>query len=327
MSNKYRQIWARIRCYKNRSSILAVPSLRRIPLRGPVVSSTIGFTLFTWLGFEKNTLSAEDELVYTIKHCVLFIQRDEHDKAEQLLHVALRQAQQIQHQLGITYIYDVMANLALEREQLDKAKQLFVTVAQRILADGATEDDPRMVHISSKLARISHLKKEYTTAQIGYDWCIAKLQQLIETTTDDVSTKKLLAMTQDWYGRLFIDCNQGEQGLSLMLSALELMKEVPDVEKEHIVIQLNDIGTVCDKLGKSDDSITYLQEAIALGKELKMDELGTMYVNLGRAYLKKNMIAEATKSCGYGWKLGTMSKNNIIKQEAESCIKEIKNHS
>lgn len=282
----------------------------------------LGFSIFTWLGFEKN-MSAEDELIETIKHCVLFIQRTEYDKAEQLLHVALRQAQQIQHQLGITYIYDVMANLALQREQLDKAKQLFVAVTQRIMADGANEDDLRVIQISTKLARISHLKKDYTTAQLGFDWCIDKLNNIMQADPSEEHLK-LLALTEDWYGRLFIDCDQKENGLKLMISSLHKMQRVSDVETEHIVIQLNDIGTIFDTIGSYDESINYFKKAIELGKSIDMNELGVMYVNLGRVYIKKKMLDDARKNCGFGWKLGAKEQNEDIKKEAELCIKQIK---
>ncbi|XP_063830624.1 tetratricopeptide repeat protein 19 homolog, mitochondrial [Ostrinia nubilalis] len=327
MSSRLRFLFRKLYTIRSNFKRIPVTFLRDVSVQPKisVVPVTIGFSLFTWLGFQPK-LSAEDELIHTIKHCILFIQRGEYEKAEQLLHISLRQAQQIQHEQGITYIYDVMANLALERAQLDKAKQLFVSVAQRIMQDGATEDDPRMVHISSKLARISHLKKEYSTAQLGYDYCLEKLRTAMQYGADD-ATKKLLAMTEDWYGRLFLDCQQIEQSLPLLISSLKWMREVSDVDKEHIVIQLNDIGTVCDLLGKADESINYFKEAIELGKDLNMDDMGAMYVNLGRAYLKKNLIAEARKSCGYGWKLGVVSKNNDIKQEAESCLQELKNHS
>ncbi|KAJ8717904.1 hypothetical protein PYW07_005834 [Mythimna separata] len=269
-------------------------------------------------------MTAEDELVHTIKHCVLFIQKNELEKAEQLLHVALRQAQQIHHQLGITYIYDVMANLALQREQLEKAKNLFVAVTQRIMTDGASEDDPRVIHLSVKLARVTHLQKDYTTAQIGYDWCLEKLKQLFERDPSD-NNKQLLAMAEDWYGRLFLDVDRCEEGLRLMKTSLDRMKEIPDVEKEHLVVQLNDIGTVCDRLGQTDESIQYFNEAIEMANTLEMDDLGTMYVNLGRAYMKRQLLDAARKSCGHAWKLGVMSKNKEVKKEAESCIKQINN--
>lgn len=283
---------------------------------------TLGFSIFTWLGIEKK-LTPEDELINTIKHCVLFIQRTEYDKAEQLLHVALRQAQQIHHELGITYVYDVMANLALEKQQLDKARKLFVAVSQRLLANGAAEDDSRVVHISIKLARICHLSKDFATAQVGYTWCLEKLNNLLKIEPSEVTTK-LLAMAEDWYGRLFVECGNHEEGLDYMIRSLNRMKELPDIEDEHIVIQLNDIGTVYDQIGKIEESITYFQDAIEKGQKLDMDELGTMYVNLGRAYLKKNLVDDARRQCGYAWRLGVLKKSDIIKDEAEDCLKEIK---
>lgn len=326
MSARYRFIWNSLsRLAFNFKSVPRIVNVTQ--KKTSAVPCLLGFSLFTWLGFDTSdkNLTAEDELINTIKHCVIFINRLDYVKAEQLLHVALRQAQQLHHELGITYIYDIMANLALEREQLDKAKRLFVSVTQRIMADGAREDDPRVVHISSKLARISHLQKEYTTAQLGFDWCLSQLKIITDSDPGNMEYMKLLALTEDWYGRLFIECQQYEQGIRLMVSALEKMKNVSDVEKEHIVFQLNDIGAVYDELDKPDESISYFKEAILLGKSIKMDEMGATYVNLGRVYIKKKMIDEARKSCGYGWKLGVLAKDNNLKQEAAQCLKEIKN--
>lgn len=319
MSFRYRVL--RVMLSRVRASYKSIETVK-IPPKSLALPCTLGFSIFTWLGIEKK-LTPEDELINTIKHCVLFVQRTEYDKAEQLLHVALRQAQQIQHELGITYIYDVMANLALERQQLDKAQKLFVAVSQRLMAEGAAEDDSRVVHISIKLARICHLKKDLTTAEIGYIWCLEKLNNLLSTEPNEVTTK-LLAMAEDWYGRLFLESGNYEAGLDYMIRSLNRMKDIPDIEDEHIVIQLNDIGTVYDQMGKSDDSITYFKEAIEKGRKLNMDEIGTMYVNLGRAYLKKNLVDDARKQCGYAWRLGVLRNSNTIKDEAEDCLKEIK---
>lgn len=322
MSSRYRIlqcVLSRVRAsYRN----IDIVKIHKIPPKSVTLPCSLGFSIFTWLGIEKK-LTPEDELINTIKHCVLFIQRTEYDKAEQLLHIALRQAQQIQNDLGITYIYDVMANLALERQQLDKAQKLFVVVSQRLMADGAAEDDSRVVHISIKLARICHLKKDFTTAQIGYTWCLEKLNNLLSIEPSEV-TVKLLAMAEDWYGRLFVESGNYEEGLHHMISSLNRIKGLPDIEEEHIVIQLNDIGTVYDQMGKSDESITYFKEAIAKGQNLNMDEIGTMHVNLGRAYLKKNLVDDARKQCGYAWRLGVLKKSDIVKDEAEDCLKEIK---
>lgn len=83
----------------------------------------------------------EGQLIMCIKRSILCIQREQYAKAEQMLHVALRMAQDLQNKEGITFIFDVMANLAMETEQYKKAERLFVTVMQRLLADGCAQDD------------------------------------------------------------------------------------------------------------------------------------------------------------------------------------------
>lgn len=91
--------------------------------------------------FKSDDETPEDKLIMNIKRSVLSMQRGEYKKAESMLHLALRMAQDLNHKDGITYIFDLMANLALECEQFSKAKKLFVSVMQRLMQDGYKEDD------------------------------------------------------------------------------------------------------------------------------------------------------------------------------------------
>lgn len=77
-----------------------------------------------------------------------------------MLHIALRQAQTMEHYDAVTYIYDVMANLAFDREDYKKAEKLFVSVLQRLMSNGATQDDMRIIHISLKMAKVYESQKE-----------------------------------------------------------------------------------------------------------------------------------------------------------------------
>lgn len=101
-------------------------------------------SIWTWLGLSKDNESPEDKLITTIKRSILCMQRQEYDKAEQMLHLALRMAQDIHSKDGITYVYDVMANLAMEREQFQKAEKLFVDVMKRLLNAGYLENSPKV---------------------------------------------------------------------------------------------------------------------------------------------------------------------------------------
>lgn len=96
------------------------------------------------LMFEKEDESPEGKLVMTLKRAILCIQNNQHNKAEQMIHLALRMAQEMQHADGITLCYDLMANLALETQKFEKAAKLFVAVLQRLLEKGIKQNDAKV---------------------------------------------------------------------------------------------------------------------------------------------------------------------------------------
>lgn len=65
---------------------------------------------------------------------IFYQQNGELNKAEQLLHIALKTAQETQNELAITYIFDLLANLAYQREEYSKAEKLFKEVLQRMFS-------------------------------------------------------------------------------------------------------------------------------------------------------------------------------------------------
>ena len=81
----------------------------------------ISASIFSLFGFEdtkkidkEEEEKEQSELIMNIKRGVLSSLRSEFDKAEQLYHLALRQAQTLQNDAAVTYIYDLLANLAYE---------------------------------------------------------------------------------------------------------------------------------------------------------------------------------------------------------------------
>lgn len=78
-----------------------------------------------------------------------------------MLHVALRQAQTLQNEDGITYIYDIMANLAFEMGENEKAVKLFKSVMSRLLSTGTPQNDKAIIHMSLKVAKIMEQTGDY----------------------------------------------------------------------------------------------------------------------------------------------------------------------
>lgn len=54
------------------------------------VTITFALSILTWLGFQKDDAEKESELIMTLKRAILCTQREEFQKAEQMLHLALR---------------------------------------------------------------------------------------------------------------------------------------------------------------------------------------------------------------------------------------------
>lgn len=107
----------------------------------------LALSILGWLGFKDDDEEKESELIMTLKRSVLATHREQYDKAEQLLHVALRIAQQQQNEQGILYCYDLMANVAFNRLELNKAEKLFVSVLQMLLSNGTKQDDLKVCHL------------------------------------------------------------------------------------------------------------------------------------------------------------------------------------
>jgi len=77
-----------------------------------------------------------------------------------MLHLALKLAQEQINAEGITYVYDVMANLAYDTGEYDKSEKLFVNVLQRLLAQGLPGNDNKLIHISLKIASIYEARND-----------------------------------------------------------------------------------------------------------------------------------------------------------------------
>ncbi|XP_017854427.2 tetratricopeptide repeat protein 19 homolog, mitochondrial isoform X2 [Drosophila busckii] len=168
------------------------------PHTGLVLTAAISFSLFDSKDKDEEE-TPEAKLINTIKRSILCIQREQYEKAEQMLHLCLRMAQDIQSTHGITYVYDLMANLAMERQQFKKAEKIFVDVMRRLMNEGYADDSPKILHISSKIAHMSQMQGELEKSLQGFTWTMQKLAKLVEKMPEDKDILELYGLTKNWY--------------------------------------------------------------------------------------------------------------------------------
>lgn len=268
----------------------------------------------------------ESDLIIMIKRGILALKGGELKKAEQLLHVALKMAQETNNQQAVTYIFDLLANLAYQREEYPKAERLFRDVLQRLLSGGMPENDNAVVEISLKLASVYASQGDYEKAVQGFQFCIAiqedKINKQGEANLDE-DTLLLWAMSMDWYARFLLNLHKFELAKQHFLKAYEMSARVNGPGHSQTAVLLNDIGSVCSLQKNYTEAIEYLEKAITAAREAQSPEIGSFYVNLGTVYLQQGLHGEARRCCREGLTLSKKMKNKDGAEEAEICLAEI----
>ncbi|XP_063702249.1 tetratricopeptide repeat protein 19 homolog, mitochondrial [Culicoides brevitarsis] len=269
----------------------------------------------------------EDKLIVSIKRGVLAIQKGDYKAAEKILHVALKMAQDLQHHDAVTYIYDVMANLAMEAGDFKKSEKLFVEVMQRLFAEGHKEDSIKMLHLSAKMAHICHFTEQLDKATQGFEWTLEKIKEKMKTFTDDEDLRELYGLTKNWYAQVLMDKKLFKQARDHFEEAYKIYTEIHGDKTLEGILMLNNLSVAYSEMNDLASAIETLKKVIELGKEIpKLAEIGIFHANLGLLYLRQSLINEATAACQLGYRLGLKLKNEDATRQSEYCLDRIKEY-
>ncbi|XP_058453801.1 tetratricopeptide repeat protein 19 homolog, mitochondrial [Malaya genurostris] len=288
----------------------------------PVITAS---TFLSWFSKKNDEDTPESKLITTIKMSILSIQREEYKKAEQLLHVALKMAQDLQSKDGITYIFDIMANLAMEVGEFAKAEKLFVEVMQRLFADGFVEDHMKMLHISSKIAHLEQLQGHLDKAVQGFEWTISKLEENIKRVGEDKEIRELWGITKNWYAQLLMDMKRFAEAKACFQQAYDAYTAIHGKLTEEGLTILNNLSVACSNLEDYASAEKYLLEAIELATQLPdLVEAGVYRANLGLLYLQQGLLKQASEFCSFAWKYGKHHKHDETVIQADYCLQQIR---
>lgn len=293
---------------------------RHYPIKFIAASSFL-----SWFSKKDDEDSPENQLIKMIKMSILNIQREDYRKAEQMLHIALKMAQDLQSKDGITYIYDIMANLAMEVGEFAKAEKLFVNVMQRLFADGFVEDHIKMLHISSKIAHIAQLQGHLDKAVQGFEWTLAKLEENLKKAGEDPEIRELWGITKNWYAQLLMELKRFTEARDCFRQAYDAYTEIHGKLTEEGLTILNNLSVACSNLEDYASAEKYLKEAISLASKIPdLSEEGVFRANLGLLYLQQGLLGQAKEFCAFAWKYGKQHSHEETVIQANYCLEQIK---
>ncbi|KAM9000379.1 tetratricopeptide repeat protein 19, mitochondrial [Sarcophilus harrisii] len=245
----------------------------------------------------------ELKIIQMLKRAKLSIMKKDPEEAERILHEALHLAHKANIKKAIIYTYDMMANLAFMRNQLEKAEKLFKATMSYLLAGGMKQEDNAIIEISLKLASIYATLKKQEFAFAGYEFCISTLERKITKekalseeampAEEKDNTRLLLGMCYDSYARYLLDVNRLSDAQKMYEKALQISREIRGERHPQTVVLMNDLATTLDAQGHFDEAYTYVKKASELARQIEHPELHRVLSNMAGILMHKASYVEA----------------------------------
>lgn len=135
----------------------------------------------------------------------------------------------------------------------------------------------------------------------------------------------LYSLSLDAYARYLLKQGRTKEAFNNFKKSYEACVKLNGEIFEMNVILLNDLATLSYVQGHVEDALKFLNKAVKIGQHLPdMETFSSVYINLGKIYIKQGMLKEAEKHCVEGMKNAKRHHYEEGKQEANHCLKEIK---
>ncbi|XP_003732977.2 tetratricopeptide repeat protein 19, mitochondrial isoform X2 [Callithrix jacchus] len=276
---------------------------------------------------------AEAEIIQLLKRAKLSIMKDEPEEAELILHDALRLAYQTDNKKAITYTYDLMANLAFIRGQLENAEQLFKATMSYLLGGGMKQEDNAIIEISLKLASIYAAQNRQEFALAGYEFCISTLEEKIErekelaediiSVEEKANTHLLLGMCLDACARYLLFSKQPSQAQRMYEKALQISEEIHGERHPQTIVLMSDLATTLDAQGRFDEAYIYMQRASDLARQINHPELHMVLSNLAAVLMHRERYTQAKEIYQEALKQAELKRDEISIQHIREELAEL----
>ena len=283
--------------------------------------------LLGWLGFSSpqgGPVQEDDDLTLAVKRGILAIQEGDLTRADKLLHIALKMAQDSGREEAVTHIFCLLGNLALERNFPGQAERLLKTVVQRLIAAGEPSDSNSVVEISLKLAQLYASIGKIGEAEQGFQFCVAVQQQKLGRGAVDEDTLGLAGMVLDQRAQFLLQQDRLAEAELAWKEAVRVAEQLHGEEGEQALVVKNSLATLLSMRGQHRAALDMLEKVVAAGKRQQTAHLSAFLVNLGLVQLKQGLAVEGRRSCGEASRLASEVGDVETVEEADVCLTQVR---
>jgi len=276
-----------------------------------------------WLGLTSPPVEEEDDLTLAVKRGILAIQEGDLARADRLLHIALKMAQDSGREEAITHIFCLMGNLAMERNFPGQAERLLKTVVQRLIAAGEPSDSNSVVEISLKLAQIYASIGSLQQAEQGFQFCVATQLHKLGKGVVDEDTLGLAGMVLDQRAQFLLQQDRLAEAEMAWREAVKIAEQLHGEEGEQVLVVKNSLAALLSMRGQHKAALDLLEKVVAAGKRQETAHLSAFLVNLGLVQLRQGLAAEGRKNCREASRLASEVGDTETGEEADVCLTQV----
>jgi len=285
-----------------------------------------------FMGFfeKKKELTIEEQVLMEIKRSILAIQEGNLAKAEEHLSKSWQLSDLENLEQAKTQILDIQANLSFQKEELEKAENLFKRVTQRLIYhQNVAANDNSIIEISIKLALIYAKQGKHEESIAGFEYCANAQREKIEKHgADDEDTLLLAAWAIQSLSQMYLSFGSSDKierevvrkAQSCAKEAYKYASMAVGADSQQAVAIASDLATILALEGDIDGAIEKLQECNVIAGEKHKFLQAAIRVNTGSLYMQKGEYDEAERICKEARMIARRVKDAESAARAESCI-------
>lgn len=271
---------------------------------------------------EKKGADIENRLAHVIAMAELALKDRNIEKAEQILHSALRLAEDNKINVGVSCVYDMLATIAFQKGEITQAENYLVRIIERLIQLGYPEENNTIINFKLKLSRIYANIHNDELAEMGFKNCL-RIQNRKTTGPSDEETEHLLVSILFWYGKFLMDRGRPEQARRKLEQAYSHSERVTGIKPAQEMVLLYYLADLCFAMKDFEAAERHLVNALVIGKTADNPDTPHYLVKLGAVYLFRGMYDKARVWCQRGENLGKRKQNRTAISDARDCLKQL----
>lgn len=314
-------------------------NLKRVAI-GPSLA-LLGFNLWK----KEEELSENAQIRQIVSKGIVAKQNGNTAGASQAFHEALNKSTDFLNEKKITsnehlnhrvFIYDQIANMAMEFGDLQTAEAVFKDTMKLALQLGMAENDNAMIEMSLKLSTIYLYTGRIDLGVLGLKHCITEQETKLkekpaaasdskpvnttEIKEEEDNTRVLLGKALKHLANYHLQKRDFTKAESLMQKSLEISRSILGDKHDNTFVIMNDIATCLimqEEYGKAE---SLLHEGIKLSGKAKSLMQSALLSNLGALYIRTKKFDKAKSACERGLKVAEKGNDAFLKKPCQACL-------